>query len=118
MDGKEAVRAHTLATSIFRHLASLQNEIPPLRAPQQSARQKQHTMKHNTEQQAETPHNEQKHRAMEHNTEQQAETPHNRVQYCTISGNSIQHRATGHNCPGRNDRVIAHEARAVTLAPL
>ena len=37
MDGKEAVRAHTLATSIFRHLASLQNEIPPLRAPQQSA---------------------------------------------------------------------------------
>ena len=39
MDGKEAVRAHTLATSIFRHLASLQNEIPPLRAPQQSARE-------------------------------------------------------------------------------
>ena len=38
MDGKEAARAHTLATSIFRHLASLQNEIPPLRAPQQSAR--------------------------------------------------------------------------------
>ena len=39
MDVKEAVRAHTLATSIFRHLASLQNEIPPLRAPQQSASQ-------------------------------------------------------------------------------
>ena len=37
MDGKEAVRAHTLATSIYRHLASLQNEIPPLRALQQSA---------------------------------------------------------------------------------
>ena len=37
MDGKEAVRAHALATSIFRHRASLQNEIPPLRAPEQSA---------------------------------------------------------------------------------
>ena len=37
-DGKEAVRAHTLATSIVRHLAFLQNEMTPLRAPQQSAR--------------------------------------------------------------------------------
>ena len=36
-DVKEAVRAHTLATSIVRHLASRQNEMPPLRAPQQSS---------------------------------------------------------------------------------
>ena len=36
-DVKEAVRAHTLATSIVRHLAFLQNEMTPLRAPQQSA---------------------------------------------------------------------------------